>query len=181
MTRLPSALAALAILAASPCAAQSGDLTGTWAHAGTQSELVIRSSIQQRGYSMPGDFSVGGSMGPGSATNMVISTTPTPTMVRREMALIIQADGRFSWISEKSYAEGSSCRIQVRQDKLGRVSAAGSQVTFAIDRGSESATRCNGQTSRSDRSGRSETYRLTRSGNQLRVSDGTVTWTFNRQ
>ena len=164
---------------AAPASAQSSGIAGRWVHTGTQQELVIRSSIQQRAYSMPGDFSMGGSMGAGSPTNMVISTTPTPTQVHREMALIVQADGTFSWITEKTYPESARCDVTVNQRKLGRVSVSGSDATFNIREGSDRSTRsCNGQSNESDRSGRSETYQVRRSGSTLRVSDGTVTWIF---
>lgn len=172
----PAIVLAAGILSAFPAAAQTGDLVGNWVYEGSNQELVIRSSIQQRSYSMPGDFSLGGGF-----PNTVISTTPTPTMVRREMALIVQADGDFSWITQKSYDESASCRVTVSQTKAGRITASGSNVTFDIQRGSERAGRsCNNQSSESDRSNRSETYRVTRSGSTLSVSDGTVTWRFRR-
>jgi len=165
---------AVVMLAAPAAQAQSTGLTGNWVHEGTQSELVIRSSIQTRSYSMPGDFSLGG-----TTPNTVISTTPTPTQVRREMALIVQADGTFSWVTDKTYAEGATCDVTIRQEKTGRLSVQGSQATFTIVNGLERATRsCNDRVSQSDRSGRTETYRVTRSGSSLRISDGSATWTF---
>ena len=120
---------------------------------------------------MPGDFSLGGSMGAGSPTNTVISTTPTPTQVHREMALIVKEAGAFSWVTEKTWPESSRCSVTVRQEKLGEVSVQGSQATFAIREGFD-------RTSQSDRSGRTETYQVRRSGSTLRISDGTTTWTF---
>lgn len=182
--RLATLFAAVAVAVAAVVVpalgqAQVGPLVGGWVHEGTQQELVIRSSIQQRAYSMPGDFNLGGSAGYGSPTNTVISTTPTPTQVTREMALIVQADGKFSWVTEKSYAESASCRVTVRQEKTGTVSVSGDRATFNIQRGLERASRsCNDRVSQSDRSNRTETYRITRSGRNLRINDGTVTWTF---
>ncbi|KQY80473.1 hypothetical protein [Brevundimonas sp. Root1423] len=175
MNMFAAATTAVAVLLAAPAAqAQSAGLTGNWVHEGTQSELVIRSSIQTRAYSMPGDFSLGG-----TTPNTVISTTPTPTQVRREMALIVQADGTFSWVTDKTYAEGASCNVTIRQEKTGRLSVQGSQATFSIARGLERASRsCNDRVTEVDRSGRTETYRVTRSGASLRISDGTATWTF---
>lgn len=170
----------LSCLPATQATAQNQDIVGGWIHTGAQSELVIRSTIQQRSYSMPGDFSLGGSMGVGSPTNMVISTTPTPTMVRREMALIIQEDGDFSWVTEKRYAEGANCETTVRQEKVGQVSSEGGSATFTINRGFDRSERCDGRNGETDRSGQSETYRVTRSGPNLRISDGTVTWIFKR-
>ncbi|RZJ18304.1 MAG: hypothetical protein EON91_05835 [Brevundimonas sp.] len=175
-------IAVLASLAVAPRAdAQATGLTGGWVHTGTQQELVIRSSIQFRSYSMPGDFNMGGTFGAGSPSNTVISTTPTPTRVTREMALIVREDGRFSWITEKSYPESATCDVRVRQEKLGQVTMSGSSATFNITKGSERAGRsCNDEVSESDRSNQTETYRVTRSGSTLRISDGTVTWTFTR-
>jgi len=173
------AATAASLTIASTARAQSGDLAGQWVHEGTQQELVIRSSIQQRAYSMPGDFSLGGSMGAGSPTNTVISTTPTPTQVHREMALIVREDGAFSWVTLKTYPESARCEVEIRQEKVGRVAVSGSQATFNIQDGFERASRsCNDRTSQSDRSGRTETYQVRRSGSTLRISDGTTTWTF---
>ena len=173
------AAVAASLTLASAARAQSGDLAGQWVHEGTQQELVIRSSIQQRAYSMPGDFSLGGSMGAGSPTNTVISTTPTPTQVHREMALIVKEAGAFSWVTEKTWPESSRCSVTVRQEKLGEVSVQGSQATFAIREGFDRSSRsCNDRTSQSDRSGRTEIYQVRRSGSTLRISDGTTTWTF---
>ncbi|RZJ00014.1 MAG: hypothetical protein EON90_09240 [Brevundimonas sp.] len=177
-TRSALAGASLAIVLACAAAAraQSADLAGQWVYEGTNQELVIRSSIQQRSYAMPGDFSFGG-----ATPNTVISTTPTPTRVHRRMALVIEADNDFSWITEKSYDESAQCRVNVTQRKVGRLSAAGAAVTFEIRQGSDRATRsCNDRVSESDRGDRSETYRVTRSGSTLSVNDGTVTWTFRR-
>lgn len=172
---LVTATALFATLAFAPGAeAQVSGLVGNWVHEGTQQELVIRSSIQTRTYSMPGDFSFGG-----STPNTYISTTPTPTQVHRQMALIIREDGRFSWVTQKSYPESASCQVDVFQDKVGDMSLSGSRATLNISRGSERASRsCNDNVAESDRSNRSETYTITRSGRNLRVSDGTVTWTF---
>lgn len=175
-TRAAIAAFAASLMSAGAALAQSADLAGEWVYAGDNQELVIRSSIQQRSYAMPGDFSLGGGF-PGT----VISTTPTPTRVHREMALVIQPDGDFSWIVQKSYDESANCRVNVAQSKVGRLSPNGAQITFDIRRGSERASRsCNDRTSESDRSNRTETYRVTRSGSTLSVSDGTVTWRFRR-
>lgn len=177
-----AAVTLFAALSVAPGAeAQVANLVGTWTHEGTQQELVIRSSIQFRPYSLPGDFNLGGSVGAGSATNTVIATQPTPTQVSREMALIIREDGAFSWVTKKSYAEGTSCQVELLQQNLGRVSVTGSEATFRTSEGSERASRsCNDRVTESDRAGRSETYRITRSGATLRVSDGTTTWVFRR-
>lgn len=176
---IAAAVVAASFVAPLAVEAQVGPLVGGWVHEGTQQELVIRSSIQQRAYSMPGDFNLGGSVGYGSPTNTVIATTPTPTQVTREMALIVQADGKFSWVTQKSYPESASCRVTVLQEKVGTVTVRGDSATFNIQRGSEKASRsCNDRVSESDRSNRTETYRITRSGRSLRINDGTVTWTF---
>lgn len=174
MNMFAAATTAVVLMTAPAAQAQNTGLTGNWVHEGTQSELVIRSSIQTRTYSMPGDFSLGS-----TTPNTVISTTPTPTQVRREMALIVQADGTFSWVTDRTYAEGATCDVTIRQEKTGRLSVQGSQATFSIARGLERTSRsCNDRVSQSDRSSRTETYRVTRSGSSLRISDGTATWTF---
>jgi len=172
-----AAAALFTALAFAPRAeAQAAGLVGGWVHEGTQQELVIRSSIQQRSYSMPGDFSLGS-----TTPSTVISTTPTPTRVRREMALIVREDGAFSWVTDKSYPESASCVVTLLQQKVGQVSMSGSRATFSISEGSEKASRsCNDRVTESDRSNRTETYTVTRSGSTLRVSDGTVTWVFTR-
>lgn len=171
-------VAVLATLVGSPTAmAQSSNLAGTWVHTGTQQEMVIRSSIQQRStYSMAGDFR------PGGVPSSVISTRSVPTQVHREMLMTISPDGAFAWISEKTYPESSSCDVTLRQERAGQMSVSGARATLDIRQGSERASRsCNSNVSESDKSGRTETYTMTRSGSTLRVNDGTVTWIFTRQ
>lgn len=169
-----AAIAASLMLAAPSVQAQSADLTGTWVHTGTQQELVIRSVMEQRAtYSMPGDFRPGGST--------VISTRPVPTQVRRNMTLTIRPDGGFDWMSDKTYPESSSCSVTLRQQRAGRLTVSGTRGAFDIRQGSERASRsCNSNVTEVDRSNRTETYTISRSGSTLRVNDGTVTWVFTR-
>jgi len=172
-----AAFTAIALAVSSPAAAQTSSLAGNWEHEGTQQELVIRSVLEQRStYSMAGDFR------PGGVPSTVISTRSVPTQVRREMLLVIEEDGSFAWISEKTYAESSSCDVTLRQEKGGRMTLNGSSATLNIRLGTERASRtCNSNSNEVDRSNRTETYQITRSGSTLRVNDGTVTWVFTRQ
>lgn len=164
-----------AVSAASTAVAQSSSLAGRWVHEGEQQELVIRSSIQQRVYAMPGDFSLGS-----STPSTVISTTPTPTRVRRQMAIIVQSGGAFSWIAEKSYDESVSCRVTVHETRAGRFDLLGSEARFEITRGrSRSSRSCDNSIHEVEITPRVDTYHLARSGRRFSLSDGTVSWTFD--
>ena len=171
---LAAILATAAVSAGSQALAQSSDLTGQWVHEGEQQEIVIRSSIQQRTYSAPGDFALG------SATpTTVVTTTPTPTQIRRQMALIVQPDGNFSWISEESYDESASCRVFVHQTKVGRLAVSASEARFTIERGNARSSRnCNDNVYDVDIIPRVDTYSLTRSGDGFTLDDGKVSWAF---
>lgn len=161
--------------------AQSSSAAGRWTHRGSQTELVVTSSIRHQLYTPPGGFSLGGSVGAGSATSANIVTGATPQTVHRTMTLTIQPNGAFRWITSKRQPDGRDCSKTIDQDRTGTVSTSGRRMTFTITGGTERTTRsCGGAPTRSAASRRAETYDFSLSGGSLRLTGGGATWTFSR-
>lgn len=180
MSRITFAAAGLALFSIAGAAlAQSAGHVGSWRHQGTQTELVLRSVIKHQPWG--GGFNLGGSVGAGSATNAVIVNESVPMSVTRAMTLDIQPDGRFRWVTTKRQPKGEDCTVTIDQDRTGRVTVAGAQMSFNITGGTErSRESCNGRASQSEVSPRTETYPFRLSGGQLSLTSGGTTWTFRR-
>lgn len=164
-----------------PADAQSSSTAGRWTHRGSQTELVITSSIRHQLYTPPGGFSLGGSVGAGSATNANIVTESTPQTVHRTMTLTIQPGGAFRWVTSKRQPDGRNCSKTIDQDRTGTVSTSGGRMAFSITGGTERTTRsCGGAPTQSAASRRTETYDFSLSGGSLRLTSGGTTWAFSR-
>ncbi|MDG2532834.1 hypothetical protein P6144_04185 [Sphingomonas sp. HITSZ_GF] len=167
----------------SAASASNGDvpaLAGTWSQSSTSKELVLASKIKLQPSMATGyGTNLGGTFGPGSATNTTIVTESTPVSVQRQMSLAIQRDGSFLWKISKQHTEGK-CTKAVTQEKRGQVLTSGGKMTFAIKSGREGWSSC-GKTGAGAISARSETYSYSLSGGALRLSGpGGVNWTFRR-
>ncbi|NIJ64592.1 hypothetical protein FHR20_001523 [Sphingomonas leidyi] len=164
--------------------ASNGDipgLAGSWSQSSTATELVIGSKIKFQPSMATGyGTNLGGTFGPGSATNTTIVTESMPVTVRRQMTLVIRRDGTFTWRITKIQPEGKSCTKTINQEKLGRIQTAGGKMTFAIQGGNESWSGC-GKGGSGTISPRSETYGYSNAGGGLRLTGpGGVNWAFRR-
>lgn len=156
-------------------------LAGSWSQASTGTELVIGSKIKFQPSMATGyGTNLGGTFGPGSATNTTIVPESAPLTVRREMNLTIRRDGTFTWQITRSHAEGKGCTKTVTQRKEGRIATSGGKMTFSIQGGQESWSSC-GKSGSGPMSPRNETYGYGSSGGELRLSGpGGVDWRFRR-
>jgi hypothetical protein len=180
MNRITLAVAGLALTALAGAAlAQSAGHVGSWRHQGTQTELVLTSVIKHQPWG--GGFVLGGSVGSGSATRAVIVTENQPMTVTRTMRLDIQPDGRFHWVTTKQQPKGEGCIATIDQDRTGRVTVRGSEMSFYFTGGTERVREdCNPRTSESPVTPHTETYPFRLSGGQLSLTSAGTTWTFRR-
>jgi hypothetical protein len=153
-------------------------LAGNWSQSSAVKELVLTSKIKLQPSIATGyGTNLGGTFGAGSATNTVIVTESASLPVRRQMTLIVQRDGGFTWKIDKSYTEGS-CAKTVAQEKRGQLRVAGGKLTFSIQGGRESWSSC-GKSGTAAISPGSETYDYALAGGSLKVTgSGGVNWLF---
>jgi len=156
----------------------AGALAGSWSQSSAARELVLTSKIKLQPSIATGyGTNLGGTFGAGSATNTVIVTESASLPVRRQMTLVVQPNGSFTWKIDKSYTEGS-CAKTVSQEKRGQLRAAGGKLTFSIQGGRESWSSC-GKSGSTAISPGSETYDYTLAGGSLKVTgSGGVNWVF---
>lgn len=165
--------------------ASNGDvpaLAGNWTQFSTSQELVLASKIKLQPSMATGyGTNLGGTFGPGSATNTTIVTESTPVTVRRTMNLAIRADGTFSWKISKSQPDGSRCTKTIDQLKTGRVTTSAGKITFNILEGSDSWRSSCGKSGQGAIRASSETYSYSASGGTLAIKGpGGVNWSFRR-
>lgn len=156
-------------------------LAGSWSQRSTTKELVLASKIKFQPSMATGyGTNLGGTFGPGSATNTTLVTESTSVNVQRQMNLQIKADGSFRWAITKSQPEGG-CTKTIKQEKLGRVLTKGNQVTFVITAGDESWSSPCGKSGTGRTPRIQETYTFSKNGASLSLKGGGgVNWTFTR-
>lgn len=171
-----------AVSTASSSNADVPQLAGTWSQASNSQELVIAPKIKLQAAMATGyGTNLGGTFGPGSATNTTIVTEATPMKVKRNMTLAIKKDGTFRWVITKVQPDGKSCTKTIQQEKLGRVATSGGKITFATTGGTDSWRSSCGKSGSGAMRTMNETYDYTRSGNTMTVKgSGGVNWTFRR-
>jgi hypothetical protein len=182
MTRTLAAAVLIGLIAGTAAIAQTAGVAGNWRHQGSQTELVMRSVLRHQPYTMPGGFSTGGSVGPGSVTSSNIVMESVPMTVTRTMQLTVEPNGSFRWVTTKRQpASGQNCTTTIDQDRTGQLTTSGSQMSFNITGGTErTRNSCTGQTSSSAASRRTETYQYRLTGGALSLTAGGATWAFRR-
>lgn len=178
---LPSlAVVATSLAFAGIATGQSADLTGSWRHSGSQTELVVQPQIRLQPYVVPGyGTSLGGSVGYGSATNTTIVTEAAPVRVTRNMSLEIRSGGGATWRIEKRQPAGRGCEQTISQVKTGRIALAGARLTFRVSEGTETVrSTCAAASSRAIPASVEE-YQAERRGRSLALTSGGSTWVFD--
>lgn len=158
-------------------------VAGQWSQSSDGSELVLVPKFKlQPNVGVTWGTNLGGSVGYGSMTRTTIVTDPVPLRVARRMRLNITGDGRFTWTTIKSHPEtpGGSCIKATRTERLGQASLAGGRIRFAIQGGTESWEKSCGGSGSSAIAAGVETYTLTLSPGEMRLSDGPSVWKFRR-
>ena len=177
---LPSlAVVATSLAFAGMASGQSADLAGTWRHSGTQTELVVQPRIRLQPTLSPNyGTSLGGSVGYGSMTSTTIVTEAAPVRVSRDMSLEIRSGGGATWRIEKRQP-GQGCEQTITQVKTGRITVAGTRLTFRMSEGSESVRSACAPTANREIPAAVEDYQVERRGRALALSSGGTTWVFN--
>lgn len=157
-------------------------LAGSWHQQSNTTELVIAPTIKFQPSMATGyGTNLGGTFGPGSATNTTIVTEAKPMQVRREMALDIDGGGAFRWRIAKVQPDGKSCVKTIRQKKTGRVETAGNRITFHITGGTDAWSSSCGKSGQGAMRASQESYTFQQSGGTLNIrGSGGVDWTFRK-
>jgi hypothetical protein len=165
--------------------ASNGDvprLAGSWSQSSTSQELVLTSKIKLQPAMATGyGTNLGGTFGPGSATNTTLVTESTPVTVRRTMNLAIRADGSFDWKISKTQPDGSRCTKTIDQLKQGRITTSAGKITFNIQGGTDAWRSSCGKGGEGTIKPSSETYSYSAAGGTLAIKGpGGVNWSFRR-
>ena len=157
-------------------AVRAANLSGRWSQSSTGSELVWGPEIKFQAANATTGFgtNLGGTFGAGSATNTTIVYSYKPVQIRRNMTLDVRPDGSFHWVATQERRQGK-CR-NIRQEKFGRVTMTGDQLTFVV---SDARQSCGGGAPERLEA-KPETFTLARQGQAFRLTaDKGVNWTFN--
>lgn len=175
------------LIALAPQTASAEALAGSWGQKSSVPELTLTPKLKIVPSAAASGF-VAGSFGSGShQLSTTIQNEFSSILTDRAMSLDIRADGRFTWIIDKSRASsagGPACKILTHQEKSGMVRTAGDKLTFQISTASES-TRDTCDPTRSASGARppgEETYNYSLAGAALKLSGaGGVNWAFARR
>lgn len=169
-------MGAQAELQAAAAAVRAANLTGRWSQSSTGSELVWGPEIKFQAANATVGFgtNLGGTFGAGSPTNTTIVYSYKPVQIRRTMTMDVRPDGSFHWVATQERRQGK-CR-NVRQEKRGRVTVTGDQLTLVVVDARQSCG--GGAVERLE--AKPETFTLARTGQAFRLTaDKGVNWTFN--
>lgn len=158
-------------------------LAGAWSQSSSAQELVLTSKIKLQPSLATGyGTNLGGTFGPGSATNTTIVTESTPMLVHRAMNLEIRSDGTFRWKIAKVQPDGTHCIKTIDQVKEGSVTTIGGSITFKIQSGTDEWRSSCGKSGQSAMRASSETYSYSTVAGALVIKGpGGVNWTFRRK
>lgn len=149
--------------------AGAGGLTGSWAQrsSSTESTLMPKLKLVPR---------TGGAIG--METRSVMEYTPV--RVDRLMTLRIHSDGSYIWGIQLRRPFGQGCFMVTRQEKRGRLSVSGNNVTFASTDGIQNTINsCTGRSDSAPAPAMLETYAFSRSAGSLRLKgSGGIDWSF---
>lgn len=178
---LAVAASAAAVMPALNAQTAPAGIAGRWTQTSSGKELVLAPRIKLvPNVGVTAGTNLGGTVGYGSMTRTTIVTEPTMMAVARSMTLAVEADGRFKWTIAKRHAENDSCTSTTTQVKQGRVTQAGSALTFAIEGGTESFASTCGKRGNSQLGRSTERYDLQLSGGRMTLAGGASRWTFSR-
>lgn len=157
-------------------------IAGAWSQSSSTQELVLTPKIKLQPSIATGyGTNLGGTFGPGSATNTTIVTESTPMLIRRFMNLEISPDGAFRWKINKVQPDGSGCTKTIDQLKEGRITTSAGSITFKIQGGTDGWRSSCGKSGQSAMRASSETYSYSVVAGALVIKgSGGVNWIFRR-
>ena len=166
---------ALADAGSAAAAVKEAGLVGRWSQHSTGSEIVIQPKIKLQAAMATGyGTNLGGTFGPGSATNTTIVYEGVPMPVKRSMTLDVAPDGTFRLSADLERTQGK-CR-SVHQEKYGVVRVEGGKLTLAV---ADARQRCgNGKVESLEE--KDESYSFSRSGSGFQLTGKNVNWAFTK-
>lgn len=179
-------LVLVALASALAASAYAGAPAGAWTQKSDVKELTAVSKLNISP-SRPAGGMVVGTLGSGASTTYTtLQTEYVPLQTRRAMALVIRADGGFTWTIDKSRMasmQRPDCTVTIQEEKTGRVRVEGDKLVFDVTGGVQSSRdSCDpSKVSRGVKAPASESYSYRIAGGALILSGpGGINWTFNR-